>query len=142
MRVEQNEQGIYNFDTLVSKPRIAQIGGEKVDVSIIPVAVTLAMAERDDRTKEEILKITKADAKAEMLELFQLMSDVCVQNNPKMTRDFLMKNMNPEKFVVFMQFVMNPMYAKAAKFLESEEGNAATDEAQSDLEGSSEKQLA
>jgi len=132
MRIEQNAEGIYNFDTLVSKPRIAEIGGEKMDISIIPVAVTLAMAERDDRTKEEILKITEADAKAEMLELFQLMSDVCISSNPKITRDFLMKHLNPEKFVVFMKLVMSPMREKAAEFLESEEGNPAPDETTSD----------
>ena len=130
MQVERNEEGIYNFDTLVSKPRIAQVGGEKMDVSIIPVAVTLAMAERADRTKEEILKITEVDAKAEMLELFQLMSNVCIQSNPKITRDFLMEHLDPEKFVVFMKFVMYPMKEKAEEFLE--EGNAATDEATSD----------
>ena len=133
MQVQKNEQGIYDFDTLVSTPRIVQIGGEKVDISIIPVAVTLAMAERADRTKEEILKVTEADAKADMLELFQLMANVCVQNNPKMTRDFLMEHLNPEKFVVFMKLVMSPMTEKAEKFLESEEEkNEPTDEAQSD----------
>lgn len=135
MRAQKNEQGIYNFDTLVSTPRIVEIGGEKADVSIIPVAVTLAMAERADRTKEEILNITEADAKEEMLGLFQLMSDVCVQNNKKMTRDFLMEHLNPEKFVAFMKLVMSPVTEKAEEFLESldgKEGNAATDETQSD----------
>ena len=133
MQVQKNEQGIYNFDTLVSKPRIAQIGGEKVDISIIPVAVTLAMAERADRSKEDILNITEADAKADMLELFQMMSNVCIQNNPKMTRDFLMEHLDAEKFVAFMKLVMSPMAEKAAKFLESEEGkNEPTDEVLSD----------
>jgi len=128
MKVEMNEQGIYNFDTLVSKPRIAEIGGERADVSIIPVAVTLAMAEREDRTPAEILLISKEVAKAEMLELFQLMADICTPNNPKMTRDFLMAHLNPEKFAAFISFVMHPMHEKAAKFLETEEGNAETDE--------------
>ena len=128
MRVEMNEQGIYNFDALVSKPRIAQVGGEKVDVSIIPVAVTLAMAEREDRTPAEILMISNDDAKAEMLELFQLMADVCTPHNPKVTRDFLMKHLDPEKFAAFISFVMHPMHEKAAKFLEADKGNAETDE--------------
>jgi len=128
MRVEQNEQGIYDFDALVTTPRIAQIGGEKVDVSIIPVAVTLAMAEREDRTSAEILLISKDVAKTEMLELFQLMADVCTPSNPEVTRDFLMAHLNPEKFAAFISFVMHPMHEKAAKFLESDKGNAETDE--------------
>ena len=128
MKVEMNEQGIYNFDTLVSKPRIAEIGGERADVSIIPVAVTLAMAEREDRTPAEILLISKEVAKAEMLELFQLMADICTPNNPKMTRDFLMAHLNPEKFAAFISFVMHPMHEKAAQFLEADKGNAETDE--------------
>ena len=68
-----------------------------------------------------------------MLELFQLMSDVCRQRNPKITREFLMEHLNPEKFVEFMKFVMNPLYDKVTTMMDSEEapesdeGNAIPD---------------
>jgi len=57
-------------------------------------------------------------------------SDVCVVSNPKITPEFLMAHLNYAKFAVFMKFVLSPMTDKAEEFVE--EGNAATDEAQSD----------
>jgi len=139
MRVKKDAHGIYDFDVMVTTPRLARVGKEIVDVSIIPVAVTLAMASRGDMSKADIAALGEDKAKEGMLELFQLMSDVCVQSNPKVTRDFLMKHLNPEKFAEFMKFVMNPLYDKVTAMMEevedepdSEAGNAESDETTSD----------
>ena len=132
MRATKDSQGIYDFDALVIEPRLARVGGEVVDVSTIPVAVSLALSKHADRSKEEIVALAKKDADGEMNRMFKMVSDVCVVSNPKLTPEFLMKHLNYAKFSAFMKFVLQPMTDKAEEFLESEEGNAATDEAQSD----------
>ena len=132
MRAQQDSQGIYDFDALVIEPRLARVGGEVVDVSTIPVAVSLAMAKNADRSKEEILALATADSEGEMNKMARLVSDVCIVSNPKLTPEFLMKHLDYAKFSAFMKFVLSPMTDKAEEFLEGEEGNATTDEAQSD----------
>ena len=132
MRVQKNAEGIYDFDALVIDPRVAIVGGEKVDVSMIPVAVSLALAKHADRTKEEVIALAEADAEGELRKMVQMVSDVCVVNNPKLTVEFLMKHLNYKKLNAFVKFVLQPMTDKAKEFLESEEENATTDEAQSD----------
>jgi len=130
MRAKQDSQGIYDFDALVIEPRLARVGGEVVDVSVIPVAVTLAMAKRQDMSKADMLAAAEKDSDAELRHLFQLVSDVCIVSNPKLTPDFLMKHLNMAKFSAFMKFVLQPMTDKAEEFLE--EGNAKTGETTSD----------
>jgi len=132
MQVQKNEQGIYNFDTLVITPVICELGGERADVSMIPIAVTLALSIRADMSKEEMLAEAEADGEASLRKTLQLVSDVCVISNAKFTVDFLMKHLGGPKLNAFVEFVLMPMKAKAAKFLEAGEGNAPTDEAQSD----------
>ena len=132
MRAQQDSQGIYDFDALVIEPRLARVGGEVVDVSTIPVAVSLALSKHADRSKEEIVALAEKDADGEMKRMFKMISDVCIVSNPKLTPEFLMANLDYAKFSVFMKFVLSPMAEKAEEFIESEEGNAATDEAQSD----------
>jgi len=126
MRAKQDAQGIYDFDALVIEPRLARVGGEVVDVSTIPVGVVLRMAKFQDR--DAAVAEAERDANGTMAEMFQMVSDVCVVSNPKITPEFLMAHLNYAKFAVFMKFVLSPMTDKAEEFLESEEGNAATDE--------------
>jgi len=130
MRAKQDAQGIYDFDALVIEPRLARVGGEVVDVSTIPVGVVLRMAKFQDR--DVAVAEAERDANGTMAEMFQMVSDVCVVSNPKITPEFLMAHLNYAKFAVFMKFVLSPMTDKAEEFMEAEEGNAATDEAQSD----------
>ena len=126
--MQKNEQGIYDFDALVIEPRLVQVGGEVVDVSTIPVAVSLRFAKLADRTKEEFLEIATNDPEGEMRRMFELVSDVCVVSNPKITPEFLMKNLNYTKFSAFMKFVLQPSTDAAEEFLEGEKGNRKTGE--------------
>ena len=130
MRAQQDSQGIYDFDALVIEPRLARVGGEVVDVSTIPVAVSLALSKHSDRTKEEVLALAEADAEGELTKMVKMVSDVCIVSNPKLTTEFLMKHLNYNKLSAFIKFVLQPLTDKAEEFLE--EGNATTDEAQSD----------
>jgi len=131
MRAKKGTDGVYDFDALVVEPRLARVGGEVVDVSIIPVAVTLALAKHSDRTKEDILKATEADAEGELRRICQMVSDVCTPNNPKLTVEFLMKHLDQPRLNAFTQFVLMPVTDEAERLLEEGEGNAETDEPQS-----------
>ena len=124
--MQKNEQGIYDFDAIVIDPRIVQVGGEKADVSMIPVAVSLALAKRADMSQKDMLAEAKADGEGSLRRTLQMVSDVCVVSNPKMTVDFLMQHLGGPKLTAFVKFVLQPMTNKAEEF--EEPGNAATDE--------------
>ena len=126
MRAQKDAQGIYDFDALVVEPRLARVGGEIVDVSVMPVAVSLALAKRADMSKEEMLAAATADSEGELRRVLKLVSDVCVVSNPKVTVDFLMSHLDGPKLTAFTKFVLQPMADKAEEF--EEPGNAATDE--------------
>ena len=132
MRAQKDSQGIYVFDALVIEPRLARVGGEVVDVSTIPVAVSLALSKHADRSKEEIVALAEKDAEGELSKMVKLVSDVCVVSNPALTTEFLMKHLDYNKLSAFIKFVLQPMTDKAEEFVEADEKNAATDEAQSD----------
>jgi len=135
MRAEKGTDGIYDFDALVREPRLARVGGEIVDVSVIPVAVTLALAKRSDMTKEEMLEATKANPAEELRKVIQLVSDACVPSNPKLTVEFLMANLDQDRLNAFTRFVLNPVTEEAerlaaASVAPGDEGNAKTGEPQ------------
>jgi hypothetical protein len=114
---KKGADGVYDFDALVHEPRLARVGGEVVDVSIIPVSVTLELAKFSDRTKEEIMAAAAGDAEGELRRVVGLVSEVCMRSNPKFTVDFLMKHLDFEKIKAFNKFVLQPVE-------EPEEGNA------------------
>lgn len=124
--MQKNEQGIYDFDAIVIDPRIVQVGGEKADVSMIPVAVSLALAKRADMSQKEMLAEAKADGEGALRRTLQMVSDVCVVSNPKMTVDFLMQHLGGPKLTAFVRFVLQPMTDKAEEFEEA--GNPKSDE--------------
>jgi hypothetical protein len=119
---KKGADGVYDFDALVHEPRLARVGGEIVDVAIIPVSVTLALAKFSDRTKEEIINAAEEDAEGELRRVVGLVSAVCVASNPKLTVDFLMEHLSMEKLRAFNQFVLQPLEEA------SEEGNATATE--------------
>ena len=130
MRAKKGTDGVYDFDALVVEPRLARVGGEVVDVSVIPVAVTLALAKHSDRTREDIIKATDADAEGEMRKMLQMVSDVCIVSNPKLTVDFLMQHLDQPRLNAFTKFVLMPVTDEAERLMEGGGGNAETDEPQ------------
>ena len=130
MKAQRDEHGIYDFDALVVEPRLARVGGEIVDVSMMPVAVSLALAKRADMSKEEMMSAATADSEGELRKLLKMVSDVCVVSNPKLTVDFLMSHLDNNKLMAFVKFVLQPMADKAEEFEEA--GNPKSDETTSD----------
>ena len=131
MKAKKGIDGVYDFDALVVEPRMARVGGEVVDVSVIPVAVTLALAKHSDKTKEEIIAAAKADSEGMLRKMCQMVSDVCMTSNPKLTVEFLMKHLDQPRLNAFTKFVLMPVADEAERLLENDEGNDPTDETQS-----------
>ena len=125
MQAKKGTDGIYDFDALVREPRLAKVGGEIVDVSVIPVAVTLALAKRADMSKEDILKAAHENPEAELRAVIQLVSDACIPSNPKLTVEFLMAHLDQEQLNAFARFVLNPVTEKAEELAASGEGGNA-----------------
>jgi hypothetical protein len=121
---EKGADGVYDFDALVHEPRMVRVGKELADVSMIPVAVTLALAEYSDRTREEIVAAAEEDAKGELRRVLGMVSTVCMVSNPKFTVEFLMKHLTFEKVRVFNKFVLAPVEDVG----EDEKENATTTE--------------
>jgi len=117
--VEKGTDGVYDFDALVVEPRWARVGGEKVDVSIMPVAVQMELAKFSGRSKEEIIQASIDDPAGELHKTLSMVSRVCLQSNPKFTVDFLMEHLDHARLVAFAQFVLFPFEAKAAEIAES-----------------------
>ena len=126
MRAQKDAHGIYDFDVMVTEPRLARVGGEVVDVSMMPVAVSLALAKRADMSKADMLAAAKADSEGELRRVLQMVSDVCVVSNPKLTVDFIMSHLNGPKLTEFVKFVLQPMADRAEEFEEA--GNPKPDE--------------
>ena len=87
VRALKDAQGVYDFDALIIEPRRARVGGELVDVSVIPVAVVLRLSAYADRfdTIEDLNAAAEEDPQGELRQLWQMVSDVCIVNNPKFT---------------------------------------------------------
>ena len=127
--MQKNEQGIYDFDAIVIDPKIVKVGGEKADVSMMPVAVSLALAKRSDMSRAEMMAEAKSDGEASLRRTLQMVSDVCVVSNPKMTVDFLMQHLGGPKLTSFVKFVLQPIDDKDEEFEEpSGKGNPKSDE--------------
>ena len=131
MRIQPNGKGIYDFDALVVEPRIVRVGGEETDVSVIPVAVVLAMAQYKDRTREQISEDVEKDPNDYYRRIVQTLSDVCIRTNPKFTVEFLMTHLDEARLSAFVDVVLFPAKKKAEEFLEGGGGNPTTDEPQS-----------
>ena len=122
MRVTPNEKNIYDFDAIVVEPRIVQVGGEQTDVSIIPVAVVLAMSQYTDRTKEQVSQDVEADPDGYYRKIIQMLSDVCIRDNPKFTPEFLMTHLDDTRLSAFVDVVLFPTKDKIESISEGETG--------------------
>ena len=125
MEVVKGSDGVYDFDAIATEPRYVRVGGEKIDVSVIPVAVSLVMAKLSDRTPAEIQEIATKDPMGEFNRMVQLLSDVCIQSNPKVTPEFLKASLNSAKLIQLFKFVFEPTRRAAGEEAEGEAGAAS-----------------
>ena len=108
--MDEEKGGIRDFDVIVPKERLARIGGEVVNVAIIPTRVTLELARFADK-KDQLGNGDMFD------KLITLISSACIGNNPKMTQEFLLDKTSVESLTEFIEFVLSPITDKADSIL-------------------------
>jgi len=139
MRPEKGSDGVFDFDALVVEPRVVRVGGEEVDVSVIPMAVQMALAKMADRGKAGLMQDAEEDAWGSLKRTIEMVATVTVLRNPKVTADFLLDHLDFARLTEFAMFVLKPVRERAEE-LAGDEGNAVT-ESQSDSDDSPEKLL-
>ncbi len=106
-----------DFDIFNKPKRFAVVAGEKIDVSRIPTIVQIKIAELNKREKG-MSKEEKASPER-FLELIDIIALACAKN-PKITKDWLIENTDMEQLLDLMQFILEPLKARAEKKGESE----------------------
>ncbi len=106
-----------DFGTVVPQKRIARIAGEEVDVSVFSTRATL-----------KLIELTLSPEKQAALEsgqgiedLLEVVAIACQRSNLRVTKDWLIDNVDMFTLVEFAQFVMEPVTARL-KAMEAKEG--------------------
>jgi hypothetical protein len=115
-----------DFDVLAPPTRKAKIGGEEIDISIIPARVALkfiAFSKKHDVTKFDGNTANNVDSS--MLEdMMSIVADICKRSNPKITSDWLLDNNDIGVLMEFIQYIFAPMTEKTKRLTEEVEAGA------------------
>jgi hypothetical protein len=102
-----SEDFLKDFDVLSPPKRFAKIGGEKIDVTIIPTRAAFMFTRFSEKYPTEIFKKMEAGDSSkldpEMIEgIMDVIEAVCKRSSEKITKDWLLDNVD---FSILMQFV-------------------------------------
>ncbi|MDG6245099.1 MAG: hypothetical protein QCH31_12060 [Methanolobus sp.] len=115
-----SEDLIRDFGTIVPQKRIARIAGEEVDVSVFSTRATLKLIELTSSPDKQ----TALESGEGIEDLLEVVAIACQRSNPKITKDWLIDNVDLFTLVEFAQFVMEPVTEKLkATPAEGEEKN-------------------
>lgn len=102
-----------DFDILAPKKRIAKIGGEEIDVSVMSARVSLKFVTFAEKYNFGTGTLTTADFQPEMLDdMVDIISLICRKSNPKFTADWLLDNLELPILIQVMQYVFEPMLSR------------------------------
>ncbi|MDP2217404.1 MAG: hypothetical protein Q8J68_08970 [Methanolobus sp.] len=111
-----------DFGTIVPQKRVARIAGEEVDVSVFSTRATLRLIELTSSPEKE----AALESGQGIEDLLEVIAIACQRSNPKVTKDWLIDNVDMFTLVEFAQFVLEPITAKlnAMKDQEGTEKNS------------------
>jgi hypothetical protein len=96
-----------DFDILSPQKRTAKIGGEEIDVSIIPAIVALQFISFSK--KHDVSKLdsgTSGNIETDTLvDMIEIVAVLCQRSNPKITKDWLLNNVDIKVLLPFVQYV-------------------------------------
>jgi hypothetical protein len=98
---------IKDYDKLTYPKRIAILGGQKIDVTIIPSRTALEVAIFRDR----IFRIKSEDS---FNDLIEIVARICRLSNDKITSEWLLDNTHVEELNDFLTFVLEPINKRAS----------------------------
>lgn len=105
-----------DFDVLAPPRRTAKLGGEVIDVSVMSARVALKFIGFSDKYnfgKSLTLQTKQDEFKPEMLEdMVEIIALICRKDNPKITADWLLDNIELPVLIQFMQYVFEPMTSR------------------------------
>ena len=93
---------IRDYDKIVYSNRIAILGGEKIDVTVIPSRIAMEVA----IFRDQVLRVKSEDS---FNELIRIVAKVCELSNKKVTADWLLDNTHIEELNDFLTFVLEPI---------------------------------
>ena len=106
-----------DFSTVVPQKRIARISGEEVDVSVFSTRATLKLIELTSSPEKQ----AALESGQGIEDLLEVVAIACQRSNPKVTKDWLIDNVDMFTLVEFAQFVMEPVTARL-KAIEGKDG--------------------
>ena len=98
---------IKDYDKISYPKRIAILGGQKIDVTIIPSRIALEVAIFRDR----IFRIKSEDS---FSNLISIVAKICKLSNNKITSEWLLDNTHIEELNDFLTFVLEPKNKRAS----------------------------
>ena len=98
---------IKDFDAVIRQERIARLGGEEIDVSLVPSRV---MVELLELMEDDDLQNPK-----NFFRVIDMVAKVCQVSNKKITSDWLIDHTDLDTLLDFADFVMQPAKERAAK---------------------------
>ena len=93
---------IKDYDKITYPKRIAILGGQKIDVTIIPSRIALEVAVFRDK----IFRIKSEDSFSQLIEI---VAKICKLSNEKVTAKWLLDNTHIEELNDFLTFVLEPI---------------------------------
>ena len=100
-----------DFDILVPQKRIAKIGGEEIDVTIIPSRASLMFIDFSKKYSAEKLKSMDQESfDPAMIEaMLDVIEVVCKKYSSKITKDWLLDNLPIKTLMEFITYVFEGM---------------------------------
>lgn len=105
-----------DFDILAPPRRVAKIGGEEIDVSVMSARVSLEFVKFSKKYEFDsslMNELNTDDFKPEMLQdIINIIALICKKSSSKITADWLLDNVELPVLMGFMQFVFEPMVSR------------------------------
>jgi hypothetical protein len=107
---DEAESVTKDFDILSPPKRNARIGGVIVDVSFIPAKIAFRFIQFSKTHKVDALTANPEDFDGSMLEdIVDIIALICQRSSAKITKDWLMENIDMGVLIEFMKFVFQPL---------------------------------
>lgn len=94
-----------DFDVLFPPKRTAIIGGEEIDVSFIPARAALKFVDFSKKYNVNSLEPTEGFDPGMLDQVLEIIEMICKRSSEKITKDWLLDNVDIKILMEFIQFV-------------------------------------